>query len=152
MPRRKEHFRTDETKRNIEKYGNQLIGVYPTTTDVGEHPFFTYTIGNHERGYPEFLCIAPGDTCGPILNALTMMQKEENKALTGDISLGGEFPVRLVNATNRAKAEFTFQVERYYKTQDYKVTQVLLCDTKGRYPGEEDCEEPYLWQPVLSDN
>jgi hypothetical protein len=130
------------TAENIARHGRSLIGV------VGDTPF-SYTIGHYARELPELLVI--GTARAGFLNALGDMQAERGEPLLGDVSIGGQFPLRLVAVRDeaRVKDEFTCQVFNFYRTEGYKVTQVLIPDKHGRFPGEAGCEEPFASFEVL---
>lgn len=134
---------------NIHKYGQSLVGV---PHEVG---LFMYTIGNHELGLPELLLIGDvrPEQAQRILNALGLKQRDQAAPLLGDVPLGesSRFPLRLreISYPLVVRDDFTCQVENYYKTRDYKVTQVLIPDTEGRFPGESGCAEPYCRCPLV---
>jgi hypothetical protein len=67
------------------------------------------------------------------------------------VSVGGRFPVKIVNASGRAREEFTVVVGGYYRTENYRVQQIVLCDTQGKFPGDPGCAEPYASQYVLAE-
>jgi hypothetical protein len=136
---------------NIERQGQSLVSVFDDqeSADSGEPPF-VYTIGNHERGLPELLLV--GAEAGEILNPLGYMMREQRRApfRHGElVSLGGKFPVKIIDTTPEAK-HFAAHVGIYYGTDDYRVQQVLLCDQQGRFPGEPGCAEPYASHPVFA--
>ncbi len=148
MGRLKELYLT--VQENIRLHGQHLMGVI--ATEEGEMPF-VYTIGNHQRGLPELLFVgAAGGDFGRMLNFLGEMMRERGKAFYDgeQVSLGGKFPVKIVEAGARARADFTIQVGQYYGTQSYRVQQIVLCDTEGRFPGDPGCAEPYASQLVLA--
>jgi hypothetical protein len=64
--------------------------------------------------------------------------------------LGGRLPVKIINATAQAQAEYTFGVGRYYDTNAYQVRQILIPDPDGHYPGDPRCAKPFADVPVLS--
>ena len=140
-------------RREITKHGLAVIAV---PDPDGRAPTFLYTIGNHERGLPELIWVGTGDPkafCG-VLNHASEIQRERASAFAhGElVSLGGRLPVKIVDATVRAKADYTFQVGHYYDTEDYQVRQLLAPDRDGRYPGDPLCAEPSASRPVLSPN
>jgi hypothetical protein len=121
---------------HIAKFGRTIIGV------TGPRPF-AYTIGHTERNLPEMLVI--GMHSPPFLNRLGDMQNSLNAPLLGDVDLGGLFPVRLQAVRDQVAAqnEYTCQVQEHYGPRDYDVTQVLIPDLKGRFPGEPGCDPRY---------
>ena len=135
---------------NIERHGQHLIHVFddePTSGD--DEPPYTYTIGNHERGLPELLIVGvEGDD---ILNLLGQIMREQRRApfRHGElVSVGGKFPVKVVDTNPDAK-QLAAHVGIYYGTDDYSVQQVVLCDPQGRFPGDPGCAEPYASFPVF---
>lgn len=142
-------FFYDQVAKNIAAYEQNLVGV---GSEEGNLPF-TYTIGNHEVGLPELLIIGgAAGLYGHVLNTLGAMMRERGAPFSDGelVSLGGEHPVRIINVPTSAVSEdYTCQVEHYYQTTDYKVQQVVVCDTSGRFPDEEGCDEPWSLAPVL---
>jgi hypothetical protein len=119
---------------NIKLGGQSLVGVFATKRS---DETFTYTIGNHEKGLPELILVGlNNNVAGQILNMLGEQQRAAKQALSGDVSLGGQYPVHCVEVTEvpKVKDEYTCQVEEYYGTRDYRVVQVLFPDKQGRYP------------------
>jgi hypothetical protein len=118
----------------------------------GSQPFM-YTIGNHARGLPELL-IVDTDLAGfaDVLNRLGKIQRERRTAFRDEelISIGGKFPLRIVDAGETGRTQYATFVGIYYGTQNYEVRQVLLPDTKGRWPDTPGCDLPYRRQPILS--
>lgn len=129
------------------RYGQSVIG-------VAGRPPFSYTIGNHGRGLPELVIVGLGplDACY-VLNTLGKMQRERGEPLLGDLSLGegAKQPVRLQPIRDRGLVHdvYTCQVFSFYGTEEYEVTQVLVPDAEGRFPGDPGCAEPFRRQTVL---
>lgn len=120
-----------EVQEHIDKCGQHLFG-------VGGNPPFIYTIGNANHGLPELLIIGPfhfNDT-GLLLNMLGAKMRETGEPLSGEFSFGGQFPVKVREASEAAKSEWTIQAGQYLGHENYSVLQVLLCDKNGVYPGE----------------
>jgi hypothetical protein len=135
-------------QKNIKKHGQHVFVIFDY------EPPFMYTIGNHERGLPELLFVGDADDAwAGVLNRLGYIMREQRRDAFRDgelVSVGGKFPVKIVNTSARAKLEFTLVVGQYYATDDYRVQQVVLCDTQGKFPGDPECAEPYASQYVLS--
>jgi hypothetical protein len=130
---------------DIERHGQHLMGVGGGADNLP----FMYTIGNHRLGLPELLVIGSLEI-GDVLNYLGDMQRRAGKPLAGLVSLGGKWPVKIVDATGaRTKAEYTIQVGQHFRTEDYRVSQVVIPDRDGRFPGEPGCTEPYASVPLL---
>jgi hypothetical protein len=129
-----------EVQEHIDKNGQSIIAV------MGDHdgPGFAYTIGNAIIGLPELLIIGNYDPRAlmSILNRMGDMQRAAGKPLEGDIDLGGKFPARTRPVTDSlvARGDYTIQAGQYLDREDYAVSQVLLCDKDGHYPGEPDCD------------
>ena len=144
----------DDAREHIADRGQFILAVF----DEPGETWFSYTIGNREKDLPELLIVYPGakdnyHTCGSALNRAGEMQRERGRGFEhGELVTlqEGKPSVLMVDATARAKADYTFQVERYYGTDDYQVRQLLYPDKAGRYPGDPLCAEPYASLPVLS--
>jgi hypothetical protein len=143
----------DAARERIAKDGQFILIVFG---DPGEL-WFSYTIGNHEKGLPELIAVYPGgkemsERLAGSLNHAGEIQRERGVPFEhGElVSLGGRLPVRIVDATIRGKAEYTLGVGKYYGTEDYQVRQTVLPDRDGRYPGDPLCAEPYASLPGLS--
>ncbi len=87
-----------------------------------------------------------------VLNRLGKMQRERGRAFADEelVSLGGTFPLRIADAGELGRSRYASFVGIYYGTRDSEVRQVLLPDTKGRWPHTPGCDLPYARQPVLS--
>jgi hypothetical protein len=143
----------DAAREHIAKDGQFILVVFDEPGGL----WCNYTIGNHEKGLPELIAVYPGgkkmgERFAGSLNRAGEIQRERGTPFEhGElVSLGGRLPVRIVDATARAKAEFTFGVGRYYGTDDYQVRQIVVPDPDGRYPGDPLCADPYAGIPVLS--
>jgi Domain of unknown function (DUF4262) len=118
----------------------------------GSHPFM-YTIGNYAHGLPELLLVGTDQRgLGGVLNVLGHIQRERGTAFADEelVSIGGQFPLRIVDAGETGRTKYATLVGKYYETRDYEVRQVLLCDTKGRWPDTPGCDLPYARHPILS--
>jgi hypothetical protein len=114
---------------------------------------FAYTIGNSARGLPELLFIgscSPG--IGGTLQELSDKLIERGCAFSDgeEISLGGRFPVKIVNADERAQRDYTYAATGRFGAGNYSVQQVLPPDLSGRFPGDPECSAPYRNIPVLN--
>jgi hypothetical protein len=136
-------------QRNIEEHGRMVLAVGP---EGKKSPPFAYTIGNHEHALPELLLIgpfAPEATC-KALNMLSARMIEAGAPFgNGElVNIGGEFSMQLWDATAVAKLQYTLQATEYFGHKDYTVQQVVLPDTKGRFPGNRMVSRKYK-VPVL---
>ena len=115
----------------------------------GEKPSFAYTIGNWLAKLPELLII--GTTKGYILNDFSQKMIERGSAFDDGelVSLGGRFPVKIINADARAQRDYTIQAGQYLGVEDYLVQQVLTPDRNGCFPDDPACQHPYSTIPVL---
>jgi hypothetical protein len=134
-----------KTQENIERTGRSVVGVFPgANSEDPTNDAFAYTIGNALRGLPELLLIGMyGET--HMINALSDRMIERGMKF-GDgevVSLGGPHPVRVFDADESVKDQFTIQATNYFGTREYDVMQVVLPDTEGRFPWQAGCAEPY---------
>ena len=138
---------------NITKDGQCVQVVYLTKdSKPGDQPFM-YTIGNFHHGLPELLMIDTDKTAfANILNRLGKMQRDRGKAFADEelVSIGGKFPVRMVDAGAIGRTRYATFVGIFYGTQNYEVRQVLVPDLHGRWPDDPACDLPYRRQPILS--
>lgn len=127
---------------DVELYGQSVIF-------VGDDPPFSYTVGRGKRGLPELLIVLPLDPSAgkSILNELDRLMPE-TKPSGSLVNVGGKFPVMLIDADQRGR-QYTFAATGYHGGDSYRVQQVLLCDTEGRFPPDPNCAEPYAAQPIL---
>ena len=137
----------------IEASGQAVQVVYLTEHDPPDKQPFMYTIGNYHRGLPELLVIGTdSDVIAGVLNRLGEMQRDRAKAYADEevVSVGGKFPVRIVDAGIIGRKRYATFVGIFYGTDSYDVRQVVLPDTQGRWPDTPGCDAPYRNQPVLS--
>lgn len=144
----------EETRKNIEKHGQQLVGVIP---DNDDEMFFIYTIGNYEAGNAELLYVGirAYDAIGVLLNKLYDIRKNRGTPFQNGelVEFGAKCSVKIVNAHSpEVRKKYLTQVTNYYGTVDYAVQQVIIPDANGRFPGEEGCEEPWASQPHFGAN
>src|SRR5262245_35205528 len=142
-------FSPPDIARNIAKHKRQIVTVFPQRVEDG--PGFTYTIGNQERGLPELLMIGFwGKPIAGLLNQLSDKLIERGGPFEeGEfVNLGAKYPVKIINADERAQRNYTFQCSHYYGHDDYAVQQVVGCDREGRYPDDPQCAAPYK-VPIL---
>lgn len=137
----------------IAKNGQAVEVVYVTDQDPPDSRPFMYTIGNHAVGLPELLIVDTDLTVfANILNVLGEIQRKRGTAFADEelFDIGGKFPLRTVDAGEIGRTKYATFVGIYYGTRDYEIRQVLLPDTKGRWPDAPGCDMPYAGQPVLS--
>jgi hypothetical protein len=137
---------------SIKRGTREFVRVCPTVNDEDEFIGFSYTVGNAARGLPELLILGAysPDICSA-LHKLSEKLVERGCAFSDgeEIFIGGKFPVKIVNADERAKHEYTCAATGRFGAQNYRVQQVLAPDRDGRFPGNPDCCAPFN-VPVLS--
>lgn len=112
-----------------------------------------YTIGNHALGLPELLVVGTVDKAiAGILNALSEIQSNRGTAFTHDelVYVGGKHPLRIVDTGAYGHQHYACFARIYYATDAVEVRQVLLPDSRGRWPDTPGCDPPYRNQPILS--
>lgn len=138
-----------DIKATIDRAGQQVLAVFPD--EDGDLPF-AYTIGNHEHGLPELLMIGlASDGAAAVLNAIGQMQRTVGHAFKdGEIvDIGAPCNLKVIDANDTAKKDYTIQAGYFYGTENYKVQQVIIPDRYGHFPGEIGCAEPFASFPVL---
>jgi hypothetical protein len=132
----------DMVRKNIHKSGQHLFGVFDPD---GEQPPFVYTIGNAMHGLPELIIVGHFDAnvVGHILNIVGEQMRKSGEPLPETVDIGGKLPIRVREASEAAKAEWTCQVGPYIGREDYRVQQLLLCDPEGVFPGEAGINPGY---------
>jgi Domain of unknown function (DUF4262) len=143
----------DELAATIEKHGHAVQVVYRTDDDPPDSQPFMYTIGNYPRGLPELLVIGTdSNTIADVVNRLCKIQSDRGKGFADEelVSVGGKFPLRIVDAGLIGRRNYATFVGMFYATDSYEVRQVLLPDTQGRWPDTPGCDTPYRDQPILS--
>ena len=139
--------------KQIEQHGQCIQVVHLTKADPPGTLPFMYTIGNYHLGLPELLVVGTDkEFVAGILNRLGTMQRDRGKAFADEelVSIGGKFPLRIVDAGEIGRTEYATFVGFYYGTESYALRQVLLPDTQGRWPDTPGCDRPYCEQPILS--
>jgi hypothetical protein len=130
--------------RDVQKYGRSVISVFPDESSKDPvNETFVYTIGNSDRDLPELLMV--GMTNGGILNHLSEMMIKRGAAFANGemVSLGGEHPVCMINASAVVKDIYTIHTTAWRDADDYNVMQAVAPDPEGRFPWQPDCAEPY---------
>ena len=138
---------------HIQDFGQHLITVQSAVGDPLDFQPFVYTIGNHGLGLPELLLVgAIGNTQSRILNIFGEMQRGRGSPfLHGEsVDFTAKYPALICDAGQIGRDEYAVQAGVYYRTDDFKVRQVLLSDQNGCYPGDPRCLPPYSDQPVLT--
>jgi hypothetical protein len=143
-----EHER-DVIQAHIERYGRHIIGVCAGDGD----PAFAYTIGNRwwaSYGYDIAELLVIGIWRAGFLNDLSaLMMKRERRFRSGElVDIGGEYPLKIIDANPQAQQDYTIQASNFYGHDNYPVQQVLLPDTHGHFPDDPHCAERYR-MPVL---
>jgi hypothetical protein len=136
----------------IAESGQCVQVVYRTEHEPPDKQPFMYTIGNYHLGLPELLVVDTDKAIiAGVLNRLGKMQRDRRKAFADEeiVSIGGKFPVRIVDAGAIGRTKFATFVGIFYGTQNYDVMQVVLPDTQGRWPDTPGCDLPYSRQPIL---
>jgi hypothetical protein len=130
---------------DIRRCGRSVLCIYAEA----DEPAFAYTVGNAIAGLPELLVIGTSD--GAFLNTLSQKMIERGAAFDNGevVNLGGKYPVKIIDADQRARNDYTIQAGQYHDHENYRVQQVLLCDRSGRFPDEPECQRPYSTIPVL---
>lgn len=139
--------------RSIAAEGQAIQAVYPTEHDPPGSEAFMYTIGNHAVRLPELLIVGFDDSVfAGVLNRLGAMQRSRKRAFGDEemVDIGAKFPLRIVDAGEAGRTRYATFVGIYYNTPHYAVRQVLLPDTKGRWPDTPGCDLPFARQPILS--
>lgn len=143
----------EQLRQKIAAAGQAVQIVHLTEGDPpGTQPFM-YTIGNHQVGLPELLIVDTDLAAfAEVLNRLGKIQRDRKAAFADEerVSIGGKFPLRIVDAGDIGRSKFATFVGMFYDTRDYEVRQVLLPDPQGRWPDVPGCALPYARQPVLS--
>lgn len=135
---------------NIAGRGRSIQSVGDTEGDAPGQSF-SYTIGNYELGLPELLIV---DTTkfGDVLNRLSEIQRDRGSAFEHEelISIGGKFPFRIIDTGEIGLKQYAYFARHYYGSDTIEVRQVLIPDTRGRWPDTPGCDTPYRNQPILS--
>jgi hypothetical protein len=138
---------------NIAKHGRSIQVVGGAEQDApGTQPFM-YTVGNYARGLPELLIVGTDKAgFGGVLNRLSEIQIERNTAFEHEelVSIGGKFPLRIIDTGDIGRRDYAYFARIYYDSDTVEVRQVLLPDTKGRWPDTPGCDGPSRDQPILS--
>lgn len=140
----------------IARYGRAVQWVAPTVEDIDRHDpnsTFSYSVGNSLKGYPELLVIGVDQRTGlVVVNGLSeLMLLNERAFKDGEmVSLGeGALPLKVVQAGAMARYDYACLAGAYLGRQDYPIMQVVVPDSRGRFPGDPECMAPYSLVPVL---
>jgi hypothetical protein len=135
---------------NIEKHGQHVMSVAAGTAPADGD--FAYTIGNHECGMPELLITGKiSYSFAPLLNQLGKVQRDRGFGFRDNeiVSLGGKYPVYMVDAGDAGRTQCAKFVGAYYGTNDFALLQVIFPDPEGRWPGDPGCAEGFASQRIL---
>jgi Domain of unknown function (DUF4262) len=114
---------------------------------------FAYTIGNQAKQLPELLVIGPPDReAHALLNALSNTMLANGKGFENgeQILVRPEGPaVEVWDCGDKARNEYTVQAGVHYKSESYRIQQVVIADPLGQYPDSERCMQPWGAIPLM---
>lgn len=140
----------EKIQQNIAKYG---VHVWAVGGD-GAGPTFVYTTGLAEKNLPEFLVVGFDPLSGhrAITALVERLKNSDGKALeNGEVIQLTDDPaskIVIFDARDSVKDQYTIQTGQFYRTQDYRVQQILIPDEAGRFPNDPNCD--YYLQPMLA--
>lgn len=127
----------------VKVHGWMAQAVFPTEADP-TGPFFTYTVGLHDRGHPEFIiCGLDHETAHHVLRelAVRVISGETFKAgRYGDV-LAGDYEVEL-RPVPRTTVDNLLRVAQAHAKADVEAFQVFWPGDDGKLP--PDCEQKYI--------
>jgi hypothetical protein len=141
----------ENVQRKIDEHGRSVVSVFPSPTSLA----FAYTIGNHLKNLPELLIVI---NLHPEQSVMLLNEWSEQMIERGREFADGELiraspeddlMVRAAHCRPEAKSRYTVQAGQFFEHEDYRVTQIILCDPKGRFPGDPHCARGYSDQPNL---
>ena len=136
----------DKIEETIDKYGWQLIGVFPDAKSRDPvNEAFIYTIGNADKGLPELLFIGSyGEIAACILKALSCEMIDRGRPFEDGefVDIGDEERVYVCKANDSVKDDIMVQATNY-NGHGYDVMQVVSPDLDGKFPWELGCAKPY---------
>lgn len=137
---------------NIKTYGQAVIAC-ARTKEVPEAVPYMYTIGLRARGQPELIFVGEaspdmGGLINKICESLKLHIRFHDNMRVG---IGTRHPFKLLTVGMKAKSQMQ-HCAAYWKTLDFDVMQIIMCDKEGRWPGDPDCSEPFASTVVLKDN
>ncbi len=132
----------DDIGQKIADYGRHVIM-------VNEDPPFSYTTGNSIKSLPELLCIGLIGRSASMLNIWSEKMIEDGKGFeAGLVDFGdGSVPCKAIVPTPEEAAfirnRYTILAGEFFGHQNYPIIIMVIPDTKGRFPGDPDCDPPY---------
>jgi hypothetical protein len=138
-------------RNNIDRHGQHVTSVGSRAPRDGD---FVYTVGNFEAGMPELLITGKiANAFAPLLNHLGKLQRDRGFGFrVGEaVSLGGKFPVHMIDAGEAGRTQCALLVGSFYGTADFALLQVLFPDPAGRWPGDPRCAEGFSSQRIMRD-
>lgn len=113
-----------------------------------------YTVGLHSLGYPELIMVGLSlDTGQNILNDAAQQVIDSGSARqTGNVfDKVANLPLIVVEVEDdELRSEYTAMASHYYGTDPYRLQQIVMPDSNGKFPWDEGVDEHFLKvQPLL---
>jgi len=140
--------------RELHKETDKLIdvGLWAVVSIFDAKPAFAYTVGLHSQNLPELIMVGlPSDVSHGILNAVGRAATNVGGFMHGNIiEKTSSHPITVIDALD--KEEYATQVYAHYRTWDFKLQQLVVPDTKGRFPWDEDYDKILLAPQLILGN
>ncbi|WP_085317559.1 DUF4262 domain-containing protein [Derxia lacustris] len=145
------HENDERVKRDIEKFGCHVVGVFGKTSD---EPDFAYSIGIQQTtGSPEAIVVGLSVKLGHVLIMKYLDQVQSGKIFSRGSPYHGFLEgcsVYFEPVEKEALAEYTFGCERYYRNRPFNIVQIVYPTPSGVWPWEETASAQFVrLQPML---
>jgi hypothetical protein len=142
-----------KTKRNIEKYGLQVISI-----KASEYlPSFSYSIGLIESyQHPELICFGLStDLMHTLINDVATLIKQGEKIELGKNydNIFANSDAQFVQADAKNVPDYFKLALKYYQLDQIPAMQLVWTDRENRFPWDTGFEEEFVYkQPLLDRN
>ena len=135
----------EKALQDIEEHGCHVLHVM----EEDEYPEFTYSIGiEQSTGQPEIIVTGLGKDI-----AHWMVNEYSNRVKNGESFKPGEyysdflegFDVTFKEVEKKHYPEYFGWVKWLYKSDDFKVLQLIYPSTSGLWPWDENAPEEFTW-------
>lgn len=139
------------TKRNVEKFGLQVIMVSSTSYS----PAFAYSIGLWETySHPEIICFGLPDNLGhEIINDVAEIIKGGEELKIGKIyyEIFEQSKTTFLKVDQENIVDYFGAALNYYGNNNFDALELIWTDRNDRFPWEEYFEEEFVFQQPLLD-